>query len=115
MKLAFAHEESAEQCKKYHNDHEAETFVCRPAVAVAHNLSDIWIQLLNILEIFSHAINNLVNVLTILQIGSEPFPQELLDNARGQRQSNHRAQGTEEIRACRHHSLIFRRRIRDCK
>lgn len=114
VELALAHEEGAEQCKKHYNNQEAKALVGRPAVAIAHDLSDIRVQLLDIIETFSDPVDYLVDVLAVVQLGPEPLAQELLYNACRQRESDHRTQGTEEIRACGNHSLIFHRRIGDC-
>lgn len=66
MELGFAHEEGTEQCKKYHDDHEAEALVSRPAVAVAHNLSDIRVQFFDVIETFSDTIHNFINILAVV-------------------------------------------------
>jgi hypothetical protein len=66
MELGFAHEEGTEKCKKYHNNHEAEALVRRPAVAVAHDLSDIGVQFFYIVETFSDTIHDLINILAVV-------------------------------------------------
>lgn len=65
--LGFSHEKGAEQCKKYNDDHERETLVDRRPVAAAHDLCDIGVQLLDVVETFSDSVHDLVDILAVSQ------------------------------------------------
>lgn len=65
--LGFPHEKGAEQCKKHNDDHEGEPPIDRGPVAAAHNLRDIGVQLLDVVETFSDSVNDLVDILAVSQ------------------------------------------------
>jgi hypothetical protein len=65
--LSFPHEKGTEQSKKHNHDHEGEAFVDRRPVTVAHDLRDIGVQLLDVVETFSDSVNDLVNVFAVSQ------------------------------------------------
>lgn len=115
VELALAHEAGAEQCKKHNDDHKGKALVSGPTVAVADDLGNIRVQLLDEVETLTNPTDDLVDVLVVMQIRSQALSQELLNDSRRQRKSDHGAQRSKEVRASRDNCLVFVSSIGYCR
>lgn len=71
--LGLAHETSTEECKEHDDHHEAEAFVSRPAVAAAHNLGNIRVEFLDIVETFSDSVDDRIDIFAVLEFEGQSF------------------------------------------
>lgn len=78
--LGLSHETSTEEGKEHNDHHEAEALVSRPAIAAAHNVGNIRVELLDIVETFSHSIDDRLDIFAVLEFQGQSLSKELLDH-----------------------------------